>query len=167
VITLDEKGPLLLVPIGLPGSGNSNWARALAWQEVDVEVVSTDDISLFLFGSLEEAHAGNLNGGLAKKHQQVFEIFHQEIETALMSKKRVVADASNVKAFARERLIDVARKQGAKIHAIVFKQTNPNRTRINDPSKKSVEIMNQHFQECLENIHQEKFDRVIILEEIV
>lgn len=155
------------MPIGLPGSGKTNWARSLAWQEPDVEVVSTDDIRLFLFGSLDKAHAGDSNGGLSKKHRQVFDIFYQEIETALMSEKRVIADASNVKEFARKRLLEVAKKRGAEIHAVVFKYTNPSRNKINNPSKKSINIMEDHFKECLEKIHQEGFDRVIILEEMV
>lgn len=155
----------LIVPVGLPGSGKSNWAQAMAWENPEVEVVSASEIRRELFGSLTEAH--NQNGKLIKdKHQQVFEIFHSEIDSLLIEEKTVIADASNIKVFTRERLITTAKKRGAIIEAVVFssgltvEEINKDRPKNDFIPLQTAEQMIEHFKECCQNIKNEGFHLV-------
>jgi predicted kinase len=155
----------LLVPVGLPGSGKSSWAHAMAWENPDIEVVSASQIRHELFGSLSEAH--NKNGQLIKdKHRKVFEIFHNEIDSLLLEDKTVIADAGNVKFFTREKLIEIALSRRARVEAIIFaadltvQEVNKNRPKDDLIPLKTIETMISHFKESCHNIKDEGFHLV-------
>lgn len=113
-----ESRPNLFVPIGIPGSGKSTWCRRM----LDALVVSSDGIRVELFGSLRAAH--DVSPERKKEHNRlVWDRFYSEVEDLLAAGRDVVADGTNLRDFAREKLRAIAHRQDAQIHAIVFNNT--------------------------------------------
>jgi predicted kinase len=99
----------LYIPVGIPGSGKSTWAR-----DRGLRIVSTDDIRLELFGTLTAANDPTVR---EVNNAMVFQTFHDKIAIMLRGGTDVVADATNLHASARRTLRKIARESGA--HAVV------------------------------------------------
>ena len=105
----------LFIPAGIPGAGKSTWC---AREIPDVAVVSTDDIRRRLVGSLLGAWATPEQA--AQTNRQTFDDFHAEIASRLASGQDVVADATNLLDYARERLRLIAAENSAQTHLVIF-----------------------------------------------
>jgi predicted kinase len=108
----------LFVPIGIPGSGKSTWCRRM----LDADVVSSDDIRIEIWGSLRTAH--DVSPEQKKRNnRQVWDLFYERVQFNLHY-DNVVADGTNLRDYARERLRNIAYNRcDATIHAIVFNNT--------------------------------------------
>jgi len=107
--------PRLLIPVGIPGSGKSNWAMSL--DITDRQMISSDAIRLRLTGSLQ---AANQPARQAMLNELVFTIFNCEIRESLASGKTVIADATNLRPESREQLLSIAEATGAEAYAFLF-----------------------------------------------
>lgn len=107
----------LYVPIGIPGSGKSTWCRRM----LDAVVISSDDIRKQLFGTLRAAHDVTPEEKKVR-NGQVWDQFYMEVNL-WVGADNVVADGTNLREAARQRLRDIATAQHAKVHAIVFNNT--------------------------------------------
>lgn len=109
----------LFVPIGIPGSGKSTWTRMML---SDAVVVSSDEIRKELFGDLRTAH--DVTPERKKENNRnVWDVFYLDVEISLGLGRNVIADGTNLRDYAREKLHDIATRKGATIHAIVFNNT--------------------------------------------
>lgn len=97
--------PTLYVPVGIPGSGKSTYAKSLS----GVEIISTDGIRSELTGSEENQTQNN----------RVFKVAHSRLVKALRDGKDVVFDATNL---TRRSRADLLRKMpsGTRAVAILF-----------------------------------------------
>jgi predicted kinase len=138
----------LYIPVGIPGCGKSHWAT-----NSDYFVVSTDAI---------RATLGDVND--QSKNDEVFEKFHRRLHMVLVSDQSVVADATNLRDFARERLRDIALANNAETHLIVFQ--NPlqalmrNRQRERTVPEDVMYRMVDQFERALVDISQEIYTTV-------
>lgn len=108
----------LYVPIGIPGSGKSTWCRRM----LEAPSVSSDDIRRELFGTLCKAH--DVTPEQKKEHnRQVWDLFYGRVESWLGQGEDVIADGTNLRDYAREKLRAIAQRQNATVHAIVFNNT--------------------------------------------
>src|SRR4051812_41108561 len=105
----------LIIPVGVPGSGKSTWAKSML--DLKYHIVSSDDIRMRLFGSLRAAHEPEVKKDDKAK---VWATFYREIDDCLAHGVDVVADATNLRAFAREKLRDIAKLQHAQTHVLLF-----------------------------------------------
>lgn len=103
----------LVIPVGIPGTGKSAWAKSLF--DLKYATVSSDQIRIELFGSLKNAHAQS-----SRQRKRVWEGFFGRIEEFLSHGVDVYADATNLKAFYREKLRSIANEQRAKTHLLIF-----------------------------------------------
>ena len=117
--------PILVVMIGISGSGKSTFARGLK-TSLGAEVVSTDDIRLEITG---DATDQTRNG-------EVFGIARKRIDDLLAQGKNAVIDATSLSQKDRRLWIDIGKKHGAEVLAYVVnrsvdvaKQQNLKRTR--------------------------------------
>ena len=96
----------LFIPVGIPGCGKSTWADAL-----DHLVFSTDEI---------RAKMGDVSD--QSNNDAVFAEFHQALLINLLDSGRsVVADATNLRDFARAKLRRIAVSANAATHLILFR----------------------------------------------
>lgn len=108
----------LYVPVGIPGSGKSTWVRTML---NGVTVVSSDEIRKELFGDLRSAH--DVSPEQKKENnRRVWDIFYLTVKVAL-ELEDVVADGTNLRDFAREKLRVIAEEMDAELHCIVFSNT--------------------------------------------
>jgi predicted kinase len=105
----------LIILMGIPGSGKSTWAKTMLDRKY--HIVSSDEIRKKKFGSLKEAHTPDQK---AENNQKVWWTFYREIEDCLKHNVYVFSDATNLRAFARERLREIADRTKAKTHLFVF-----------------------------------------------
>ena len=118
--------PQLHIPVGLPGCGKSTWSdRLKAIYPSGVNVVSTDAIRLKLKKDRKldiDTYYPDLNG-------PTFKEFHEDIFLYLSGwNARVVADATNLEASARENLRDQVAK--ASDHRAKFGMGTPIETHV-------------------------------------
>lgn len=102
--------PLLIILAGLPGSGKTYLAVALA-KSLPAAHVSSDEIRFYLFNPLEYTR---------KAHEQVFDLFHQHISEWLNSGQNVIADATNLSWKNVAPLLNLAMETGAEIHSFMI-----------------------------------------------
>lgn len=105
----------LIIPVGIPGSGKSTWARTILDRKY--AVISSDEYRKKLFGSMREAHKPETK---VERNEEVWKLFYQDIENCLNHSVDVFADATNLRAFAREKLVDIAKRSGARTHVLIF-----------------------------------------------
>lgn len=101
----------LIIPVGIPGCGKSTWANHLL-DSVDVGIHSSDDIRVEL--------AEGVYCYSKDRNDDVFEIFHQRIRNDLAAGLTVYADATNLQAYARAKLVDIANFAHVSAHVVVF-----------------------------------------------
>ena len=144
----------LFIPVGLPGAGKSTFiATFLTTESAWGRVVSTDDIRVELTGDINDM----------SQNEKVFEKFHQRIDEGL-SFGVTVADATNLKDFARARLFQIANFANAETHAIVFTNIGQALTR-NRARDRTVpaEVMEQfvdQYELALRDIPHEPFTSI-------
>lgn len=139
----------LYMPVGIPGCGKSFFAQTFFPTTYQV---STDAIRLELTGDENSQEANDA----------VFETFHQRIRDTLADGWNVYADATNLKAFARENL----RNQMGdldQIHCILFRNglqaLARNKTRERRvPDDVMMYRMLPAYERMLLEIYQEPYD---------
>jgi predicted kinase len=126
--------PVLMVMVGLPGTGKSYLVREVA-QRVSVDIVQTDEIRRTLVARPEYT---------PEENQRVFTEAHRESERLLRQGHSVVFDATNVYARGRRILYNIAKSTGARL--LIVRTDAPDATvmeRLNhralgaDPSDRS------------------------------
>lgn len=122
--------PNLFIMVGISGSGKSTIAESL-FKTLHIEgkectLIQTDEIRKKICGNAEDQ----------SKNYQVFQTAHREIETGLSNGFDIIFDATNLTSRDRLAPIQLGRKYGAKIIAIVVNtplavslERNKNRTR--------------------------------------
>ena len=89
------KGPLLIVMVGLPGSGKSSVARRLANANKDIVIVSSDAIREEFYGDVnDQSH-----------NDEVFRIVNKRLKEGLIAEKKVILDATNISKKKRKALL--------------------------------------------------------------
>lgn len=146
---------ILYMLIGLPAAGKSTYARKMADQFGNVEVVSSDAIREMLYG----------DGGFTKSEQAVvFEQVHKEVIGLLKNNWDVIYDATNL---IRKYRIEFLRKlEGidCQKRAILFMNTVENLRVINAKREKPVpdDIYNRMLRLFDPPAHYEGFDYIDI-----
>jgi predicted kinase len=112
------------VLMGLPCSGKSTFAHNVEWNGDEgitggmplndpVEIINPDNIRFALTG----------DAGDQTQNKQVFDLAHNRLRWLMVhnsrSKTQIVFDATNVKKFARENLLDICYEYGVKPTLIV------------------------------------------------
>lgn len=89
------KSPLLIVMVGLPGSGKSFIAKQLAEVNDDISIVSSDAIREEFYGDAnDQSH-----------NDKVFRIVNKRLKEGLMAEKKVILDATNISKKRRKALL--------------------------------------------------------------
>lgn len=152
----------LFIPVGVPGCGKSTFAQRVLMHN-NLHIIATDDIreELVKEGLLESVNDMSRN-------TEVFEKYHERIADRLLDHFDVVADATNLRDFAREKLRSIAERVGAETHLIVF--TNPSvavwrnlkRDRV-VPPEAMVKMLEQ-YERALTDIPTETYNTVTYIE---
>lgn len=116
----------LVVPMGIPGSGKSTWGWTMFGGKY--KIVCSDDIRRRRWGSLQEAHNCD-EEEKAERNKVVWEEFYRNVHDSLQHNVDTYADGTNLRDFARKRLLDIARETGAQTHIIIFGNTVQGRER--------------------------------------
>jgi predicted kinase len=89
------KSPLLIVMVGLPGSGKSFIAEQLAEVNDDIVIVSSDAIREEFYGDAnDQSH-----------NDKVFRIVNKRLKEGLIAEKKVILDATNISKKRRKALL--------------------------------------------------------------
>ena len=89
------KGPLLIVLVGVPGSGKSFVAKQLAEVNDDIAIVSSDAIREEFYGDAnDQSH-----------NDKVFRIVNKRLKEGLIAEKKVILDATNISKKRRKALL--------------------------------------------------------------
>ena len=89
------KSPLLIVMVGLPGSGKSFIAKQLAEVNDDISIVSSDAIREEFYGDAnDQSH-----------NDKVFRIVNKRLKEGLIAEKKVILDATNISKKRRKALL--------------------------------------------------------------
>ena len=86
----------LIIMMGVPGSGKSTWAAALA-EQYDATIVSRDDIRFSIVAENEEYFS---------KENEVFKTFTNTISWLLSREVNVIADATHLNYGSRAKLLN-------------------------------------------------------------
>src|SRR5438445_8252077 len=97
--------PAMVVMIGLPGSGKSHLARAIA-ARVSAAVLDIDALRGALFEDPKHT---------AKEHGRLFPALHALLDSLLGRRITVIVDATNLKETNRKPYYKIAAKYGAKV----------------------------------------------------
>lgn len=151
--------PKLFIPVGIPGCGKTTLANRVLLH-TNLRIVSTDDIreDMVKLGLLEDV-------GDMSRNEEVFDVFHARIEDHLLDNFDVVADATNLRDFAREKLRAIAERTHAETILLVF--TNPSvavhrnqrRSRV-VPAEAMVKMLGQ-YEKALQDIPSETYGVVV------
>ena len=89
------KSPLLIVMVGLPGSGKSFIAKQLAEVNDNISIVSSDAIREEFYGDAnDQSH-----------NDKVFRIVNKRLKEGLIADKKVILDATNISKKRRKALL--------------------------------------------------------------
>lgn len=106
-----KEGKMLLLPIGIQGSGKSTWRDMLIKKYGEIiGTVSPDEIRVSHFG---------IEYDLAKE-EEVWKVVEKELEKCVVNKQICILDATNIDKFSREMPIRIAKKLGIKVKAFFF-----------------------------------------------
>lgn len=139
----------LWIPVGIPGCGKSHWADATGYP-----IVSTDAIRAIVAKDVNDQ----------SRNEEVFAYFHDQIRLYLLNARQVVADATNLRDFARERLRNIATATNAETHLVIF--ANPlealmrNRRRERVVPEDVMYRMLDQYERAMFDIAQEKYTTV-------
>lgn len=102
--------PLAIILVGISGSTKSTWAETQAWK-LRAGIVNMDNI--------REALCGNASD--QSKNQQVFDEAIALWDRELAAGHNQIWDATSVKPRSRQKVIEIAKKHGAKVIGVYFK----------------------------------------------
>ena len=126
--------PVLMVVVGLPGSGKSHFSRRLS-EKFPFLVLETDALRSTLFGSPTHSQ---------EESAYLFRVVHRLIAKLLEGNIPVLVDATNLVEYHREILYSIAEHQGAKLVLVrveapeeVVKQRLARREVDRDPQDRS------------------------------
>lgn len=151
-----DEQPILLMTIGIPGSGKSTWIN----QQKGFTVVSPDEIRRKLTGDISN-QASN---------QDVFRRVENFVRSYLQRGKNVILDATNVNTELRRQFIDKMPKE-IKLQAKIFevdpeeakrrirKDVESGRERANVPDD-VIDRMQTDFEKTLSVLEDEGFEIV-------
>jgi len=105
-----RNAPVLILTIGLPGSGKSTFARRLA-PEVDAVILESDVLRRLLFGEPSYSPAEN---------RRLFAALHASARELLARGRNVIIDATSIKESDRRPAFEVAEQTGARVLQIRF-----------------------------------------------
>lgn len=152
---------VLHVPIGLPGSGKSTWARF--WCR-GTYIVSSDAIRREMSGG-EYRYDKGRNG-------IVFEDFYRRIERHLVFDGDVVADATNLRVQYRRPLWEIAERTGSTLSYVVFKNVAQavlrNAERVPPRKVPDDQMMTfiARYEQMLTDITSEPYHHIVYIEDI-
>lgn len=107
---MGEERNNAIIMVGIPGSGKSTYVDKYIEKCEQIKIFSTDRYREKLTGDVQNQSSNNI----------VFYQIYNDMETALIEKKDVVFDATNVTVRDRRRFIELANKYNALPTAIVF-----------------------------------------------
>jgi predicted kinase len=146
--------PHLIVVVGMPGCGKTTWAEEYAERmDADIEVISSDAKREEI---LERHPRLSKPGVLLARFWKMtpppqdlaFAMWHTDIFRALRERKIVIADATNLQGFARDKLreiadlLEVGREARVWTNAATARERNRSRgsgLRVGDTSMASME----------------------------
>lgn len=89
------KSPMLIVMVGVPGSGKSSVAKQLAEVNKDIVIVSSDAIREEFYGDAnDQSH-----------NDKVFRVVNKRLKEGLIAEKKVILDATNISKKRRKALL--------------------------------------------------------------
>jgi predicted kinase len=153
----------LFILVGIPGCGKTTYAKTL--RHPKLRVVSTDQIREIM---VQQGILGDINDMSANK--EVFARFHDAVDYDLKAGFDCVADATNLRDFARARLCDIVQAHDAETHVIVFNNLgeavsrNMKRDRV-VPAEAMGNMLEQH-EKALRDIPQETYTSVVYIESL-
>lgn len=153
----------LIIPVGIPGCGKSTYTKTIF--DLKYSSVSTDRIRQQVFGSLRAAHDVSPDQH-RENNDLVFRKYHEQIEEQLRHGVDTIADATNLRPYARARLLTIAKATNADTHCLLFKNPSEammrNRRRDKDavvPEDKMLDFLAQYY-EVLRDLYQEEYTTV-------
>jgi predicted kinase len=145
--------------VGIPGSGKSTAAKQVA-KAYNATVICPDDIREELTG----------NAADQSRNKEVFDLAHSRLADALKGDGIVVFDATNVKRFARQNILDISEGSGATTALLVMDtpfdlcmERNKNRDRVVPDD--AMHRMYKEFTTALNEIHDEPWVNIKIIKD--
>lgn len=147
--------PVLYIPVGIPGCGKSTLAHALCCNVI----VSSDAIREEMGDVYDQS-----------KNELVFSEFHKRIESNLIHRRNVFADATSLNRFARDKLKAVARKvdrvasEHVRTHVLLFRnldqaiRRNAERERV-VPADAMLRMI-EKYEQTVQSIYDEGWDHI-------
>jgi len=134
--------------IGVAGSGKSTLAKKAFGSKA--LIVSSDECRKELCGREENQ---SINA-------QAFELFYKKIEKGILQGKQVIADATSLEKFSREKIYDIAKINNVPVYVLVFnipleviKKQNRSRDRV--VPEYAIDKMYEKMRETYYQIHEE------------
>ena len=94
--------------VGVAGSGKSTLTKKAFGNET--VIVSSDECRKEICGNEKDQSVST----------QAFQLFYQKIEDGILEGKQVVADATNLDKFSREKIYEIANRNNVPVYALVF-----------------------------------------------
>jgi predicted kinase len=108
--TATNDAPVLILTIGLPGSGKSTFARRLAPQ-IDAVILESDALRRLLFDTPAYSRS---------ESRQLFAALHHAARELLLAGRNVIIDATSIRDSDRRPAYDVAQQTGARLLLLSF-----------------------------------------------
>lgn len=153
----------LVVTMGIPASGKTSYVRGWADQLIDnghnPPIICPDDIREELTGDASDQTRNN----------EVFEIAHKRLKEALLGREPVIFfDATNVKAFARENIMQVVDPHYHEVYTILaVTQASPGQAKARNKNRDRqvpdhvIDRMHGDYVEACHDVQGEPWGRIL------